>query len=75
MNAMTMLGDDVLADVAGGCHKHHHKPKHCHKPHDGGDYYSSTSQSQNQSVDIFGNLVVTDGSTVTINFGNQSQSA
>lgn len=73
MNAMTMLDDDMLAAVAGGCGGHKRRPKrHCHKRD---DYSSSVTQNQNQSVDIGGDLIVSGGSSVTINFGNQSQAA
>jgi hypothetical protein len=66
-NAMVMLGDEALVEVSGGCRRRH--------PPRGGGYYKKVEQTQNQSVDIGGDLSVSGGSSVTINFGDQSQSA
>ncbi|BDG05199.1 hypothetical protein AMOR_41950 [Anaeromyxobacter oryzae] len=70
MNAMTMLGDDVLAAVSGG---HGHGKHHCHG-HDGHKgSKQSVSQSQSEVVDILGNVTLGDGASLTIVLGNQSQ--
>jgi hypothetical protein len=63
-NAMTMLGDEALMEVSGG--RRRHAPR---------GYFKKVEQTQNQSVDIGGDLSVSGGSSVTINFGDQSQSA
>jgi hypothetical protein len=68
MNAMTMLGDEALTAVSGG-----------HGRHKGRGYYKkveqSVSQDQNQSVDIGGDVTLKGNASLTITFGDQSQSA
>jgi hypothetical protein len=68
MNAMTILGDDALATVSGG-----------HGRHKGRGYTKkveqSVTQGQNQSVDIGGDVTLKGNASLTITFGDQSQSA
>ncbi|WP_248353773.1 hypothetical protein [Anaeromyxobacter oryzae] len=67
MKAMTMLGDEALTAVSGG-------HKKCKRP-----YFKrvdqSVTQSQSESVDIGGSVSLSGGSSLSITFGDQSQSA
>ncbi len=64
VKAMTMLGDEALTAVSGG----HGKCK-------GKRVKQSVTQSQSETVDIGGSVTLEGGSTLSITFGNQDQSA
>ncbi|BDG05196.1 hypothetical protein [Anaeromyxobacter oryzae] len=66
VKAMTMLGDEALMAVSGG----HGKHKGWYKRVD-----QTVTQTQSETVTIGGNLTLEGGSSLTITFGDQSQSA
>ncbi|BDG05198.1 hypothetical protein [Anaeromyxobacter oryzae] len=67
VKAMTMLGDEALTAVSGG-HKKCKRPSYKRVE-------QTVTQTQSESVDIGGDLSLSGGSSVTISFGDQSQSA
>ena len=66
MKPMTMLGDEALTAVSGGHGKHKGFYKRVEQ---------SVTQDQNQSVDIGGDVTLKGNASLTITFGDQSQSA
>ncbi len=65
VKAMTMLGDEALTAVSGG----HGKHKGWYKRVD-----QTVTQTQSETVNIGGSVNLSDGSSLSITFGDQSQS-
>ena len=65
---MTTLGDEELTAVAGGTRKHMGKGYYKHVE-------QSLEQNQNQSVDVGGDVILKGNASLTITFGDQSQTA
>ncbi|WP_242345367.1 hypothetical protein [Anaeromyxobacter terrae] len=63
---LMVLGDEELFAVSGG-----HKGKGYYRKH----VEQSLDQNQNQSVDVGGDVILKGNASLTITFGDQSQTA